>query len=206
MNKIKILLVDDHAVMRMGLASLLNAQSEFEVIGEAGDGESGLQLAAQKSPDVVVMDLMMSGIDGVEATRRLVSQDPTAKILILTTFGTADGISHALRSGAKGAIMKSADFSEFKSAILAIARGENYIESEIEQMMLDDPPVPLLSHRQSEILQSITRGLSNEDIAKQFNISLQMVKGHLTALFAKIGAANRAEAVSIALRKHLLKI
>ena len=206
MNRIKIFIVDDHAIMRMGLSSLLGTCPEFEVVGDAGDALSGIEKTLQLKPDIVIMDLMMPDIDGVEATRRLVAENARANILILTTFGSADGLAHALEAGAHGAIMKSAAFSELTNAIKTVAGGGTYVSPEIQQMISDDPPVPKLSARQAEILESITRGFSNEDIAKQFDISLQMVKEHMTALLNKIGAANRTEAVAIALRKHLLKI
>ena len=204
-KKIKILIIDDHAILRMGLASLLNAKKDFEVIGDAANGETGIRKAQKLKPDVVIMDLMMPGLDGCETTRRLMAHDPTSKILILTTFGTSDGISHALEAGAKGAVMKNCDFSELQTAIRSVAGGEEYVSPEISRIISNDPPVAALSPRQEEILQSIVRGLSNPDIARQLGISLDMVKEHTETLFKKIGAANRAEAVAIALRKHLLK-
>ena len=205
-NKIKILLVDDHAIMRMGLSSLLGTCDCFDVVGDAGDAISGINKALTLRPDVVIMDLMMPDIDGVEATRQLIRKFPCANILILTTFGSADGLAHALEAGARGAIMKSAAFAELTKAIKTVAAGATYVSPEIQQMISEDPPVPILTSRQAEILKSVTRGLSNVDIAKQFDISLQMVKEHMTVLLEKLGAANRAEAVAIALRKHLLKI
>ena len=206
MRKIRVLLIDDHAIVRMGLASLLNTRKDLEVVAEASDGESGIKKAVALHPDVVIIDLMMPGLDGVETTRRLLRQLSDARVLILTSYGSADGIAHALESGAKGAIMKSADLQELIAAIKKVANGGTSVSPEIEQLISEDPPVPELSARQAEILHSVTRGLSNEDIARQFGISLQMVKEHMMALFSKIGASNRAEAVAIALRKHLLKI
>ena len=117
----------------------------------------------------------------------------------------SDGISHALEAGAKGAIMKNCDFNELLTAIRSVAAGKEYVSPEIRRILITDPPVASLSPRQEEILGSIVRGLSNPDIAKQLGISLDMVKEHVETLFQKIGAANRTEAVAIALRKHLLK-
>ena len=201
-----VLLIDDHAVMRMGLAALLGTQRDLQIVGDAGDGETGIRKAVKLRPDVVIMDLMMPVMDGVATTRELLAKMPEAKVLILTTFGSADGIAHALASGAKGAIMKTADLAELLDAIRAVARGERSVAPEIEQILTEDPPVPELSPRQTDIMKSVIRGLTNEDIAKQLGISLPMVKEHVKALFAKIGAANRTEAAAIALRKHLLKI
>ena len=206
MNDIRILLIDDHAVMRMGLASLLGTQTGLTIVGDAGDGETGVRKALKLKPDIVIVDLLMPGMDGVETTSRIMKDLPETKVLILTTYGTADGIAHALEAGASGALVKSVGLTELVAAIRAVTAGERVISPEIEQILTDDPPVPKLSPRQSEILASIVRGLSTEDVARQLGLSVQMVKEHLSATFEKIGANNRAEAVAIALRKHLLKI
>ena len=206
MNKTTVLIIDDHAILRMGLASLLNAKSGIEVVGDAANGRTGIQKVLKLHPDVVIMDLMMPGMDGAETTRQLLSKEPESKVLILTTFGTSDGITHAIEAGAKGAIMKNCDFGELVAAIRTVARGEEYLSPEVKRIISKDPPIAPLSPRQAEILQSIVRGLSNPDIAKQLGISLDMVKEHTEALFKKLGVANRPEAVAIALRKHLLKI
>ena len=206
MNKTTVLIIDDHALLRMGLASLLNAKSGIEVVGDAANGRTGIQKALKQNPDVVIVDLMMPGMDGTETTRQLLARAPESKILILTTFGTSDGIAHALEAGAKGAIMKNCDFSELVTAIRAVARGERYVSPEISRILTKDPPIAPLSPRQAEILGSIVRGLSNPDIARELGISVDMVKEHVESLFLKIGAANRTEAVAIALRKHLLKL
>lgn len=190
----------------MGLASLLASKSEIEVVGDASDGPSGIRKALKLKPDVVIMDLMMPGMDGIEATKELLAKAPESKILILTTFGTSNGINNALEAGAMGAVMKNCDFSELADAIRAVASGKRYVAADVERILVADPPVAALSPRQMEILQSIVRGLSNPDIAKQLGISVDMVKEHVESLFQKIGAANRTEAVAIAFRKHLLKM
>ena len=205
-KKIKLLLVDDHIMIRLGLSSLLKTRPELEIVGDAGDGETALRLALKLRPDVIVMDLMMPELDGIETTRRLLAEWPEAKVLILTTFGTSDGISQALDAGAKGAILKNADLTELAAAIQSVAAGETSISDEIRQILADDPPTPKLSARQQEILESITRGLLNPEIARQLGISIPMVREHTTALFQKLGAANRTEAVAIALRKQLVKM
>jgi NarL family two-component system response regulator LiaR len=206
MNKIRILIIDDHAIMRMGLASLLSSEPGLEIVGEAEDGGSGIRLAAELKPDVIIMDLIMPGMDGVETTRQIMTELGDMNILILTTFGTADGIAYALESGARGAILKNASLDELVSAVRAVADGKTSVSPEIEQILSETPPVPKLSPRQSEVLESVARGLSNEDISKQLGISVARVREHLSALFAKMGTANRAETVATALRKHLLKI
>ena len=205
MKKITVLIIDDHAILRMGLKSLLGTKKDIEVAGDAANGETGVAKAARLKPDVAIVDLMMPGMDGAETTKRLLSVSPRTGVMILTTFGTADAISHAIKAGARGAVMKNVDFPELVEAIRTVAAGGQAISPEIEHLLAESPPIPLLSPRQTEILESITRGLSNNDIAKQLGISVDMVKEHVNSLFAKIGAANRTEAATIALRKHLLK-
>ena len=205
MKPIKVLLADDHAIVRMGLASLLGTKKDIEVVGEAEDGEAAVRKALKLTPDVVIMDLMMPKMDGVEATAEIHRRLPDVKIMVLTSYGASDGIAHALSAGATGALMKSTEFSEFVSAIRSIADGERVIAPEIARQLSEDPPVPELTSRQAEILQSITRGLTNADIAKQLGIREDSVKEHVNAIFNKLGAANRSEAITIAMRKHLLK-
>ena len=202
----RILIIDDHAILRMGLTSLLNAEKAMEVVGDATDGAVGVEKFRQLKPDVVIMDLMMPGIDGIEATRQIIADTPSAKILILTTFDTSDGIAKALEAGALGAVMKNCEFTELVAAIQGVAEGKRYISEEIAGMLIDDPPAQPLSHRQLEILDSIVRGLTDMDIAKQLNLRLNTVKEYKRTMFQKLGAANRAEAVGIAMRKHLLKV
>jgi len=204
MEPTRIMIVDDHAILRMGLSSLLGTKKDLLVVGDAASGETAIRKALRLQPDVVLMDLMMPGMDGVETTRRLLDALPKTRILILTTFGTADGISRALEAGACGAIMKNIPFDALVTAIRKTAAGERVVSEEISRILDVDPPIPPLSPRQREILGSIVRGLSNADIAVQLGISRDVVKEHAKTLFGKIGAANRVEAVAIALRKHLL--
>ncbi len=204
MTPTRVLIVDDHAILRMGLASLLSSKKYIEVVGDAANGPEGIRRAIELKPDVVVMDLMMPGMGGAEATARLLEKAPDAKVLIITTFDTSDGIDRALKAGARGAIMKNCDFEELVDALRTVASGGSYIAPDVKRLFSNDPPAITLSPRQREMLQSIARGLSNPDIAKQFGISIYVVKEHIAALFAKIGAANRSEAVAIAMRKNLL--
>jgi len=206
MNKIKVMIVDDHAITRMGLSSLLKTQRDFDLVGDAENGEAALALAKKLKPDLVIMDLMMPGMDGAESTRRLVSEIPGIKILILTTFGTANSLSVALAAGAHGALLKTVKLPELCSAIRGIADGKIVISEETRQILDNSPSVPELSPRQHEILLFVTKGLTNEAIAQKLGIGLSSVREHLQLACAKLGAANRAEAVAISLRKHLLKI
>ncbi len=201
----RILIADDHAVVRMGLASLLGTQDGLEVVGDAEDGEAAVAKALELKPDVIIMDLMMPKKDGATATAEIHAALPETKILILTTFGTSDGIANALNSGATGALMKNAPNSQLVEAIRTVANGGRAVSEEVERLMEEDPPVKALTPRQMEILEGLTRGLTNQDIAKELGIREDRVKDHVNAIFSRLGAANRTEAVAIAMRKYLLK-
>ncbi len=205
-NTIRVLIADDHTIVRIGLKTLLAAEDDIEVVGEAKNGEMAVKEAMRLSPDVVIMDLMMPKMDGAEATAALHEKLPETKVIILTTFGSSDGIAHAIESGASGALMKTADDAALISTIRSVASGKTVISPEIRRLLAEDPPIPVLTSRQTEVLQSMMRGLTNRDIAKQLGIRQDGVNEHVAAILAKIGAANRTEAVAIALRKHLLKL
>ena len=205
MRKIRLLVADDHAVVRMGLVSLLESEKDIEVVGEAGDGDAATAAARKTSPDVILMDLVMPKKDGADATATIKAERPETKVLILTTFSDPDDIARALSAGADGAMLKSSDYSEVVAAIRGVATGRKNIAPEVRKMLAENPPLPELTDRQTDILSSMVRGLTNADIAKQFGITPDGVKFHITSILAKLGAANRAEAVAIALRKHLLK-
>ena len=202
-DKIRVLVADDHNIVRMGITALLETEPDIQVVGEAEDGRAAVELAAAQKPDVVLMDLMMPVMDGATATKRILAKLPDVKVLILTTSTSSDEITHALDCGA---ISKNAPFKELMSAVHSVMRGEKVLSSDIGHILHNDPPTSQLSPRQSEILQFIAKGLSNPDIAKILNISLYTVKEQVNQILTKVGAANRAEAVAIALRKHLLKI
>ena len=190
----------------MGLGALLGAEEDIEVVGEAKNGEETVSVALALTPDVIIMDLAMPKKDGAAATAELHERLPSAKVLVLTSYSTSDGIARAIEAGAAGALMKSVENEALVDAIRAIHAGKRIIPANIRRLLAEDPPVPELSLRQREILASITRGLSNDDIAQQLGIGKASIKTHVLALYQKLGAANRAEAVAIALRKHLLKI
>ena len=206
MKKISILLVDDHAIVRMGLASLFATTDDLAVAGSVGDGPSALREADRLHPDVILLDFLMPGMNGLEVTNALLAADPSRKVLILTTFGEAEGIRRALAAGARGAVLKSIPFDDLVAAVRTVAGGGTHVSPEIRQIIEEEKPLSALSPRQREILQSVSHGLTNEAIAANLGISVPMVRQHLQALFAKIGAQNRAEAVAIALRRMLLKI
>ena len=205
MKKTSVLLVDDHSVVRMGLAAIINIEKDLKVCGEAESGAEAVKLAREMRPDVVVMDFMMPGMDGAEATEAVLRASPESKVLVLTTYGTSVDIARALKSGATGAVTKNLSNDELADAIRATARGERMLSAEIESSLAEAESDNGLTARQREVLDSITRGLSNDDIAGMLGISKVRVKQHLAALYQKLGAANRAEAVAIALRRQLLK-
>ena len=205
MKKTSVLLVDDHSVVRMGLAAIINIEKDLKVCGEAESGAEAVKLAKEMRPDVVVMDFMMPGMDGAEATSAVLRASPESKVLVLTTYGTSVDIARALKCGATGAVTKNLSNEELADAIRATARGERMLSAEIEASLSEAESDNGLTTRQREVLDSITRGLSNDDIAGMLGISKVRVKQHLAALYQKLGAANRAEAVAIALRRQLLK-
>ena len=206
MRKIRVLIADDHTVVRMGLSALLETEDDIEVVGEAKNGVEAIAEAKRLDPDVVIMDLMMPKMDGAAATAELHVRQPSAKVIILTTFGTSDGIAHALENGALGAVVKGSEETELVPAIRKVSGGGRYVAADIRRQLSSDPPVPELTPRQKDILQSMTQGLTNKDIAQQLGIRPDGVNLHIIDILKKLGAANRTEAVAIALRKHLLKI
>lgn len=204
---IRILIADDHAVVRVGLSTVLGLTPGFEIVGEAANGKVAVRKARELKPDVVIMDLQMPVMSGVEATAVLARELPETRVLILTTYGFSEDITKALQSGARGVVIKTASNTSLVSAIRAVAEGKTFVPKEVEQLLkASSGDQPDLTDRQREMLESLTRGLTNADIAKQFGITLDGVKSHFRTIYAKIGAANRSEAVSIALRKHLLKV
>jgi NarL family two-component system response regulator LiaR len=204
MGKIKVMIADDHAIVRIGLRSVLGYEQDIEVVGEAKNGVEAVREAESSRPDVVVMDLMMPRKDGVSATREILRILPDARILILTTFGKSDGIAHALEAGAAGAMMKTADDGMIVSAIRRVARGERYISPDVRRQLEESPPVARLSQRQTEVLKEIAQGRSNKEIATKLGIRPDSVEDIANALYAKLGVSNRAEAVDVAHRKQLL--
>lgn len=205
-EEIKILIADDHTVVRSGLKTLLELQKGFKVVGEAADGEEAIKAVARLKPDVVIMDLMMPILDGLQATNAIIRKQPQTHVLILTTYTNSEDIAKALSLGAIGALSKTATSAELSKAIRSAMESKRYISAEIRQTIETETPMKDLTEKQLDILHSVTRGLTNDNIASQFGISSNSVKKQLKKIFAKLGASNRSEAVAIALRKHLLKI
>jgi len=206
MKKISILIVDDHALMRVGLKTMLKVQKDMTVIGEAANGEEAVELAKDLNPDVVVMDLMMTGINGLEASKRIRNVSPDSHTIILTSYGTSSNLRDAFSEGIEGIQLKGSDPKDLLAAIRNVAEGRRAIAPEIVTMLEDEPDIPALSDRQQKILDALVRGLNNDEIAKLMNLSRARIKQHLNELYTILDAANRTEAVAIALKKQLLKI
>ena len=206
MSKTKLLIADDHTLVRMGLAALLNMQKDMSVVGEAKNGAEAVAETLRLKPDIVIMDLMMPVKDGIAATGEIKAALPDAKIIILTTYTTSDGIMRALDSGAIGAVFKSDANDELLTAIHAMAAGKKFVSPAIIRLFESDPPADPLSPRQTDILKGIVDGKSNTDIARELGISPSVVRDHTSVIFEKLGVTNRTEAVAAALRKHLLKV
>lgn len=203
--KIRILIADDHAVVRLGLTSLFSAQKDMEVVGQAKNGEEAVRLALELRPDVTLLDLVMPRKDGAEALSEIKAAIPDAKVAILTSFGSYDGVARAIRAGAAGAILKTTEDEQIVPIIRRIAAGETFISTEIKKLLAESTVLPDMTERQRTILDALTRGLTNVDIATMLATTPENVRDHLKVIFAKIGASNRTEAVAIALRKHLVE-
>jgi NarL family two-component system response regulator LiaR len=204
-NKIRILIADDHKLMRMGLISLFDVQRDMTVVGEAEDGEQAVRLAGELKPDIVIMDLMMPKMNGADATSAILAANPQAGIVILTSFADSFDMARAISNGAKGAQAKESPTENLIEAIRIVANGGTAIAPDIMRHVKGNPPPPPLTEKQLAILSSVTRGLTNQDIALEFGISAVVVKKQLSVIFAKLGVATRAEAASLAVQKHLLK-
>lgn len=206
MKPIRILISDDHAIVRIGLTTLLRFHKNLKLVGEADDSDSLLKLAAEVSPDVIIMDLMMPGLPAAQTIATILQRSrPAPRILILTSFGSAAELNSAVRAGVSGVILKGAPPETLVEAILTIAGGGTFFSEEVKRTLTREI-ISRLTERQSQVLKMLAQGKSNSVIATELGISADAVKQHLSAIYAKLGADNRAEAVAIALKKHLLKI
>ncbi|GAA4590826.1 DNA-binding NarL/FixJ family response regulator [Actinoplanes octamycinicus] len=204
---IRILLVDDHPVVRMGLRGMLDAEPDLTVIGEASDGAEGAELALRERPDIVLMDLRMPGADGVEATGRILAGDRDIKVMVLTTYESDRDILRAIEAGASGYLLKDASPAELADAVRAAARGETVLAPSVASTLVRQvrsPAPPALSARETEVLKLVAAGLTNADIGKRLFISEATVKTHLLRVFNKLDVADRTAAVTTAMRHGLL--
>ena len=205
-TKTKVLLADDHALMRMGLKALIDVQPDLKVVGEADDGEAAVRAAAELRPDVVVMDLAMPGVDGAEATKRILDANPDAKIVILTAFADSADVGRALACGARGAQMKGTPAEDLLEAIRVVRDGFEAVAPEIRRLLAETPKPIELTERQMEILSAVARGFTTSDISEMLGISQSAIKQHLAHICEKLGAVGRAEAAAIAIRRQIVKV
>ncbi len=208
-SPIRVLIVDDHAMVRRGLATFLRAFSELSLAGEAGSGEEGIRLCAELQPDVVLMDMMLPGIDGLEAIRVIRKRNPHVQILALTSFKEGELIRQALEAGAIGYLLKDVSADELASAIRAAHGGRATLSPEATQSLVqtaNQPHAPSfeLTERERAVLGLMAEGLSNTQIAARLVVSRSTIKTHVSAILTKLGAASRTEAVTLALRQHLV--
>jgi DNA-binding NarL/FixJ family response regulator len=215
---IRVLLADDQALVRAGLRAMLETQDDIEVVGEAGDGEDALRLAASLLPDVVLMDIRMPGIDGLEATRRIVADEGLAgvRVVVVTTFDLDEYVYEALRAGASGFLVKDTEPLDLLRGIRAVAAGEALLSPRITQRLIADyagrpagsRPVSRaleeLTEREREVLVLVAHGLSNQEIAERLVISVATAKTHVSRALAKLDARDRAQLVVFAYQSGLV--
>lgn len=212
MPEIRILLVDDHAVLRAGLRMLLDAQKDMTVLGEAGDGSEAMTLASSLKPDVILLDLSMPGLGGLDALPALRKAVPSARILVLTMHDDESYLKQALRGGAAGYVLKKAADSELLSAVRAVAKGEVYVHPSltrvlVEELLPESPaadPWDTLSEREREVLIGVARGLTSAQIAERLNLSPKTVETYRARGMEKLGLRSRAALIQFALAHHLL--
>ena len=203
-TEITCLIADDHEVVREGLRLSLSRAPHIRVIGEAGDGESAVSLAERRRPDVVIMDIRMPGMDGLEATKELKDRVPATAVLLFTAFGEKSLLSRGLDAGAKGYLLKEAPSQTLVRAIEKLAEGEGYVDPSLMPSFLNRDGHDLLTPREREILQLLADGMSNADVAAKLFISQETVKSHVRHILAKLEADTRTQAVAIALREAII--
>ena len=204
---IRLVIADDHPVVRGGLAQLVSGFDDVELVGQAADGAEAVALCAERSPDVVLMDLEMPVLDGIEATRRIRAESPGVAVVVLTSFSDRERILRALDAGAAGYLLKDADPAELARAVRAAARGDAPLDPKAARALLsartEGSPGDALSEREREVLLMVAEGLPNKLIARRLEISEKTVKAHLTSVFRRIGVTDRTQAALWAERNGL---
>ena len=203
------MLADDHTIVRQGLKLILSGQQDFEVVGEAGNGREAVELVQRLRPDVVVMDVAMPELNGIEATRRMVEANPRLKILVLSMHKEAVYVREILRAGARGYILKDAIDTELLNAVRSVARGDGYISPAVSGALLNDyrkdvtDPADLLSNREREVLQLIAEGRTNKEIANRLNLSVYTVDSHRGKIMEKLNLHSTGELVRFAIKNGI---
>jgi len=205
-KSIRVLVVDDHPSMRMGLIALINAQREMEVVAEASDGEEAIEVYEDVLPDVVLMDLRMPGMGGVEATLAIRKKFPEANVIILSTYDWDEDIHLAIQSGAKSYLLKDSPVEEIAYAICRVHEGDKTLSDQIEKRLEERSLRQQLTEREREVLEFLVKGRSNKEIATSLWISEQTVKSHLKTLFSKLNVRDRTEAAVAAIRHGIVHL
>jgi DNA-binding NarL/FixJ family response regulator len=214
MEPIRIVIADDHPVVREGIIAMIDREPDFKVIGEAKDGLDAVKLALELKPDIVLIDLRMPELDGVEAIREISATDPDIKFIILTTYSDDEYIFRGIEVGARAYLLKDAPREDLFKAIRAVYQGESLIQPVVASKILDrfaelsrQAQAPeTLSEREIEVLTLVARGAANKEIATQLNITNSTVKTHITSIFQKLNASDRTEAVTQAIKKGIIRI
>ncbi|WP_422737142.1 response regulator [Micromonospora sp. WMMD729] len=213
---IRVLIADDQALVRAGFTMIIGSREDLEVVGEAGDGVEAVELAGRLRPDVILMDVRMPRLDGIEATRRLVAAGQPARIIMLTTFDLDEPVFSALRAGASGFLLKDIRPDELATAVRVVARGEALLAPTVTRRLLDrfaselpggtpPPALDALSAREIEVLTLVARALSNDEIAERLVLSRATVKTHLSAILLKLGLRDRVQAAVLAYECGLVR-
>ena len=202
---IRVAIADDHAVVRQGLRTFLELQEDMEVVGEAVDGADAVDLVERAAPDVVLLDLVMPRVDGIEATRRIRERSPATRILVLTSFADDHTVLPAVRAGAAGYLLKEAAHTTILRAIERVASGGEFVDPALATSLVASDREALLTNREREILQLLADGMSNGEVAKKLFISQETVKSHVRHILAKLEADTRTQAVAIALREAIIE-
>ena len=208
MTRIRLILVDDHPVVRAGISGMLAGHPDLEIVGEAGTGQEAVERAGALKPDVVLMDLRMPGMDGVEATQHIKAQYPEINILVLTTYDTDADIFRAIEAGATGYMLKDSPRDDLHRAILAAARSESVLAPVVAARLMNRMTTPAsdqLSTREIEVLERVAQGNTNREIGAQLKISEATVKTHLVHIYEKLQVPDRAAAVTTALAKGIIR-
>ena len=214
MDNIRLLIVDDHTVVRDGLTAMLERQGDFSVVGEAKDGREAVQRATELRPDVILMDLRMPELDGVGAMREIQADDPEARFIVLTTYDSDEAIFDAIEAGAKGYLLKDASRDELFRAVRAVHQGESLIQPSVTRRVLDrlahlsrqGPEVDVLSERELDVLKHMAKGSGNKEIASSLSVTESTVKTHVANIFQKLGVNSRTEAVTRALQRDIIEL
>ena len=207
---IRILLVDDHAMVRKGFGLILGGQSDLEVVGEAGNGKEALDMAEKLLPDVIVMDVAMPELNGIEATRKIIASAPRTRILALSMHKDSVYVREILRAGAKGYLLKDSIDNDLVAAVRAVAKGEGYLSPAVSEAVLSDyrrhvtAPLDLLTGREREVLQMIASGKTNKEIANELKLSVYTVDAHRGRIMEKLNLHSTGELVRFAVRNGLI--